>query len=62
VTLIYFGIVAIALYVFSDLALRGAESLVGRRFEQRSVIFFAVLLVSALIAFALIRQFSPVPG
>ena len=56
--LIYFGITAIALYFFSDLALRGAEALVGRRFEQRSIIFFAILLGSALIVFALIRQFS----
>jgi len=57
--LIYFGIVAIALYVFSDFALRRAESFVGRRFEQRSVIFFAILLASALIVFALVRQFLP---
>lgn len=57
--LIYFGIVAIALYVFSGFALRGAESLVGRRFEQRSLVFFAILLASALIVFALIRQFAP---
>lgn len=57
--LIYFAIVAIALYVFSDLALRGVEALAGRRFEQRSVIFFAILLGSALIVFALIRQFFP---
>jgi len=56
--LIYFGIVAVALYVFSDFALRRVETFAGRRFEQRSVIFFAILMASALIAFALIRQFS----
>ena len=55
---IYFGIAAIALYFFSDLVLRGLESHAGRRFEQRSVVFFAILLGSALIVFALIRQFS----
>jgi hypothetical protein len=57
--LIYFAIVAIVLYVFSDFMLRLAESHVGRRFEQRSLIFFAILLTSALIVFALVRQFSP---
>ena len=57
--LIYLGLVAIALYVLSDLVLRGAESMAGRRFEQRSVIFFAILLVSALIVFAVIRQILP---
>ncbi len=58
--LIYFGIAAVALYVFSDFALRRAESLAGRRFEQRSVIFFAILLGSALVVFALVRQFLSV--
>jgi hypothetical protein len=57
--LIYLGLVAIALYVLSDLVLRGAESMAGRRFEQRSVIFFAILLVSALIVFGVIRQILP---
>lgn len=57
--LISFGLVAVAVYFFSDFALRQAETLAGRRFEQRSVIFFAILLASALIAFALIRQFAP---
>jgi len=57
--LIYFALVAIALYFASDLLLRGAESLAGRRFAQRSVIFFAILLVSALVVFAAIRQFLP---
>jgi hypothetical protein len=57
--LITLGLVAIALYFFADFALRQAESFVGRRFEQRSVIFFAILLASALIVFTLIRQFAP---
>ena len=57
--LIALGVVAIALYFFADFALRQAESFAGRRFEQRSAIFFAILLVSALIVFALIRQFAP---
>jgi hypothetical protein len=57
--LITLGLVAVALYFLADFALRQAEAFSGRRFEQRSVIFFAILLVSALIAFALVRQFAP---
>ena len=55
--LIYLVVVGIALYFFSDFVLRRAESFAGRRFEQRSLIFFAILLVSALVVFALIRRF-----
>ena len=57
--LIYFSIIAVALYVFSDFLLRGIESFVGRRFEQRSLIFFGILLASALVTFAAIRHFVP---
>ena len=53
--LIAFAVVAIALYVLSDRVLRGLEILVGRRFEERSLIFFALLLASTLITFSLIR-------
>lgn len=55
--LVYFTLVAIALYVLSDLALRGLEYAFGRRFEQRNLIFFALLLSSSLIVFSLIRRF-----
>ena len=54
---VYFTLAAIALYILSDLALRGLESAFGRRFEQRSLIFFAILLASSLAAFSLIRGF-----
>jgi len=54
--LVYFTVVAAGLYLFSDLVLRGAENVLGRRFEQRSLIFFAILLGSALVTFALIRN------
>jgi hypothetical protein len=54
--LITFTAVAAALYLLSDLMLRGAETVFGRRFEQRSLIFFGILLGSALAAFALIRR------
>ncbi len=53
--LIAFAAVAVALYVLSDRVLSGLEALVGRRFEERSLIFFALLLASTLITFSLIR-------
>ena len=54
--LIAFAVVAVALYVLSDRALLGLEALAGRRFEERSLIFFALLLASTLITFSLIRS------
>ncbi len=56
--LLTFALVAIGLYFFSDFLLRGLESLAGRRFEQRSIYFFGILLGSSLIAFGLIRTFA----
>ena len=43
---------------FADWLLRRVESVLGRQLEQRSLIFFAILLGSALIGFALIRHFA----
>lgn len=54
--LLLFAIVAVALFFLSDWLLRRLEAALGREFEQRSLIFFAILLGSALISFALIRQ------
>lgn len=56
--IVYFTIVAIALYFFSDWLLQRIEIARGRRFEQRSLIFFGILLVLALASFALIRRLS----
>ncbi len=52
---LYFIVVAIALYAFSDWLLRRIEGRLGRHLEQRSLIFFAILLTSALLSFGLIR-------
>jgi hypothetical protein len=49
--LVYFTIAGIALYVISDCALDQVEQLRGRRFENRSLIFFAIILVLALGSF-----------
>ena len=52
---LYFAIAAVVLYFFADWLLRRVESALGRQLEQRSVIFFAILLGSLLGGFALIR-------
>ena len=56
--IVYFTVVAIALYFVSDWLLQRVEIARGRRFEQRSLIFFGILLVLALASFALIRRLS----
>jgi hypothetical protein len=53
-----YTIVAIALYFASDWILERIEIAYGRRFEYRTLIFFAILLVLALASFALIRRLS----
>jgi len=55
---LYFTAVAAALYFLSDWLLRRIERARGQFFEQRTLIFFAILLGSALVAFAAIRQIS----
>jgi predicted PurR-regulated permease PerM len=53
---IVYTIVAIALYYVSDWILDRVEVQRGRRFEQRSLLFFVILAVLALLSFALIRR------
>jgi len=56
--IVYFTLAAILLYFGADWILNRIEAAAGRRFEYRSIIFFAILLVMALTSFALIRHFS----
>lgn len=58
---VYFTIVAVVLYVVSDLILDRIEVAAGRRFENRSIIFFAILMILALISFSLIRTYTGNP-
>jgi len=55
---VYFTIVAIFLYFFSDWLLDRIERKVGRRFEHRSLYFFGILVTLALLSFAAIRNFT----
>ncbi len=53
---IYFTLAAIILYVVADRILDRIEVSRGRRFEHRSLIFFAILATLALGSFTLIRH------
>lgn len=54
--LLFFLLVSVALYFAADWILKRAEARAGRRFENRSIIFFALLLSLALLAFAILRN------
>ena len=59
--MIYYTIAAIALYVISDWILNRIEMRRGERLENRSLVFFVIILVLALGLFSLVQQFQP-PG
>ena len=52
---VYFTVAAIGLYVAADAILDWIERLRGARFENRQLIFFAIIAPLALATFALIR-------
>lgn len=54
---VYFLVVAIALYFVADWLLRRIEAILGRTLENRTVVFFFLLMGLALASFALIRRF-----
>ena len=52
---LYFALVAIALYFVSDQILKRVEAARGRPFNERTLVFFGILLSLALITFTAIR-------
>ena len=56
--ILYFTLVAVLLYVGADWLLNRVEASIGRRLDYRNIIFFFILFIMALTAFALIRHFS----
>ena len=56
--IVYFTLVAAFLYLVADRILRLIEARLGRTLEQRSVIFFALLLAMALASFSAIQYFT----
>lgn len=59
--IVYFTIVAALLYLLSNWTLDRIEIAAGRRFEYRSVLFFAILLSLAMLSFYLIRLYTGNP-
>lgn len=56
--IVLFTLLAVALYLVADRVLDALERRAGRRFDNRSVIFFAILLVLAVASFALVQRFA----
>ena len=54
--LIAFTLAGIVLYFFSDWLLDRIEQARGARFENRSIIFFVIILVLALVSFQFISR------
>jgi hypothetical protein len=55
-TAVYFTLTAIVLYVVADRLLDLLERRAQRRFENRSLVFFGLLLGLSLVTFAVIRR------
>lgn len=56
--IVYFTVVAIGLYVGADWLLERIERARGKRFDNRQVVFFAIILPLALVAFWFVRGLS----
>jgi hypothetical protein len=56
--IVYFTAVAIGLYFGADWLLERIERARGKRFENRQVVFFLIILPLALISFWLARALS----
>jgi hypothetical protein len=54
---IYYTIVAAGLYFISDWLLNRIEIARGERFNNRSIIFFLIILALALVSFTVMRYF-----
>jgi len=57
--IVLFTLLAVVLYLAADRILDLLERRAGRRFDNRSVIFFAILLVLAVVSFAVVQRFAP---
>jgi hypothetical protein len=58
VSIVYFTLVAIILYLAADWILNRIEMAAGKVLEYRSLIFFALLLALALTTFTLIQVYT----
>jgi len=56
--IVYFTLVAALLYLSSNWIVERIEIAAGRRFQNRSLLFFGILLTLALVTFSLIRAYT----
>lgn len=56
--MVYFTLAAIALYVISDWIVNLIERRRGERLENRSLLFFAIIMVLSVASFSAIQQFT----
>ena len=56
--LLYFTFAAIALYFVSDWIVDRIERAAGRRFEHRTLLFFAIIFTLGTVAFWLIQTLT----
>jgi hypothetical protein len=56
-TTVYFTLAAIVLYLAADRLLDLLERRAGHRFENRTLVFFGLLLGLSLVTFAMVRRF-----
>jgi len=61
VQFVYFTLVAAVLYLLTSWIVDRIEIAAGKRFEQRSVLFFGILLTLALISFSAIQSYTGNP-
>jgi len=54
--IVYFSVIAIGLYFGADALLDWIERKRGARFENRQIVFFAIILTLALATFWLMRS------
>ena len=59
IDLIAYTLAGIILYFGSDWILDQIENAVGRKFDNRNLIFFGIILILALSSFAAIRMLAP---
>ena len=60
--IVLFTLVAIILYLVSDSILKAIEKRKGKVLENRSLIFFVIITVLALITFNILQVYGPELG
>ena len=60
--ILYYTLTAIALYFLSDWLLDRIEAAMGRRLPRRNLVFFAIILVLALVVSQVVTMLAPGAG